>query len=151
MGRRKHGTPDKFQWSGFVIDEKPADEGSIVTAVRRFVELFVIKNRRERVQFGLLHTNPNRRSETIQGVFRWIDEKFTTRLEGNSGFPQHLHARFGDLRGILVDEHCARHVTVAGAAILEAGQFGAVFIADAKPIALILEENGDPLLCERPR
>lgn len=94
----------------------------------------------------LLHKDRNKRNNAIKTVYKWIDPKLQSELEGNTGFPQHLKERFGDLRGIIIDDACPRRVTVAGAAVLAAGGFGAVFIADTAPIALLFLEVGPPTL-----
>ena len=149
MGRRKHGEPDRFQWGGFEIDERPAAEEAALSAVKRFVDSFVLASKRDRIESGLLHPKRLRRSETLQTLYKWLDPKTTTELEGNTGFPQHLHERFGDLRGLLLDENRMFHVTVAGAAVLSAGGFGAVFLAEERSLALLFLEDGPPILCMR--
>jgi hypothetical protein len=113
----------------------------------RFVETFVVKHKRERVQAGLLHRNQERRIEAIQSVYKWIDSTLQSELEGNTGFPQHLHERFGDLRGVMIDDRTARHITVAGAAAVSSGQFGSIFVADTVAMALLFPEIGGPTLC----
>jgi hypothetical protein len=55
MGKRTHGEPDRFQWGGFAIDEKPASDEAALVAVKRFVDTFVVKHKRERVQADLVH------------------------------------------------------------------------------------------------
>ena len=95
----------------------------------------------------LQHRDQNRRVDALQNVYKWIDPTLQTELEGHTGFPQHLVERFGDLRGILVDATAARHVTIAGAAVLASGGFGGIFIADEQPIALLFGEVGHPILC----
>ena len=147
VGKRRHGEPDKFQRSGFAIDDRPASDDAALVAVKRFVETFVMKEKRERVQAGLLHRSQQRRLETIQTAYKWIDPSLQTELEGNTGFPQHLHERFGDLRGVMLDDRGARKVTVAGASVLASGQFGSIFMADSSAIALLFPEVGPPTLC----
>lgn len=147
VGKRRHGEPDRFQTDGFAIDERPANDEAALAAVTRFVETFVMKTKRERVQAGLLHRNQRRRLETIQSAYKWVDPTLQSELEGNTGFPQHLHQRFGDLRGVMIDDHGARHVTVARAAVLSSGQFGSIFVADSAPMALLFPEIGEPTLC----
>jgi hypothetical protein len=146
VGKRRHGVPDKFQQSGFAIDERPASDDAALVAVKRFVETFVTRAKRERVQAGLLHRSQQRRIETIQSAYKWIDPSLQSELEGNTGFPQHLHERFGDLRGVMIDDREARHVTVAGAAVLSSGQFGSIFVADSSAMALLFPEIGPPTL-----
>jgi len=58
--------------------------------------------------------------------------------------------RFGDLRGVVIDTAGARHMTIAGAVSVTTGGFGAVFIADAGELALLVHEIGPPTLCLRP-
>jgi hypothetical protein len=147
VGKRKRGEPDTFQWGGFAIDERPASDETALAAVTRFVETFVAKHKRERIQAGLLHSKQQRRIESIQQVYKWIDPALQSELEGNTGFPQHLQERFGDLRGVMIDDRAARHVTVAGAAVLSSGQFGSIFMADSAAIALLFPEIGPPTLC----
>lgn len=137
----------RFRQSVSAIDERPATDDAERVAVSRFVETFITKVRRERVQTGLLHGDQQRRIETIQSAYKWIDPALLSELDGNSGFPQQLHQRFGDLRGVLVDDRGARHVTVAGAAALSTGQFGAIFIADDSALAILFPEIGAPTLC----
>jgi hypothetical protein len=43
----------------------------------------------------------------------------------------------------------ARRSSIAEAAVLAAGGFGAIFIADIRPVALLLPEVGPPTLCSR--
>ena len=147
VGKRRHGEPDKFQRSGFAIDERPASDDAALVAVKRFLEIFVTKEKRERVQAGLLHRSQERRIETIQSAYKWIDPSLQSELDGNTGFPQHLYERFGDLRGVMIDDRGARHVTVTGAAVLSSGQFGSIFVADSSAIALLFPEVGPPTLC----
>jgi hypothetical protein len=147
VGKRRNGAPDKFQSSGFAIDERPATDDAALVAVKRFVEIFVTKAKRDRVQTGLLHPGQRRRIEAIQSAYKWIDPSLQSELEGNTGFPQHLRERFGDLRGVMIDDRGARHVTVAGAAVLSTGQFGSIFVADSSAMALLFPELGPPTLC----
>lgn len=147
MGKRRHGEPDRFQQGGFAIDERPASDDAALAAVKRFVEAFVTKEKRERVQAGLLHRSQQRRIETIQSAYKWIDPSLQSELDGNTGFPQHLHERFGDLRGVMLDDRGARNITVAGAAVLSSGQFGSIFVADSSAMALLFPEVGPPTLC----
>jgi hypothetical protein len=149
MGRRKHGEPDPFRTDGFPIDERPASDDEATAAVNRFVTPFVLEPKRERIRAGLLHPKQQRRIESIHHAYKWIAPAVQTELEGNTGFPQHLHARFGDLRGVMIDERAARHVTAAGAAVLASGQFGAIFVADGASLALLFPETGCPTLCMR--
>ncbi len=103
VSKRRHGGADQSQAGGFASDERPASDDAALAAARRFVEMFVIKAKRERMQSGLLHRNQHRRIETIQNVYRWIDPGLQSELEGSTGFPRHLHERFGDLRGVMFD------------------------------------------------
>lgn len=147
MGKRRHGEPDRFQPGGFAIDERPVSDDAALVAVKRFVETFVTKEKRERVQAGLLHRTQQRRIETIRSAYKWIDPSLQSELDGNTGFPQHLHERFGDLRRVMLDDRGARHITVAGAAVLSSGQFGSIFVADSSAMALLFPEVGPPTLC----
>lgn len=154
MGKRKHGKPDKFQWEGFAVDERPASEEAAAAAMLRLVKMFVIKSIREPEQAKLLHKDPRRRSHAIGYLDESIDPALQEELKGNTGFPQHLKERFGDLRGIITDGWDAYHVTIAGAAV-HAAESGldAIFIADVEPIALLFPEAGlphlPPILCSR--
>jgi len=151
MGKRRHGMPDKFQWEGFAVDERPASEDAAAAAMLRFVKMFVIKSIREPVQAKLLHKDPRRRSGAIHNLYMSIDPALQAELKGNTGFPQHLKERFGDLRGIITDGWDAYHVTIAGAAV-HAAESGldAIFIADVEPIALFFPDDGQPpILCSR--
>ncbi len=148
MGKRRHGKPDKFQWEGFSIDERPASEEAAAAAVLRFVKLFVIKSRRERMQTRLLDKDPRRRNHAMFDIYRFIDPALQAKLDGSASFPQHLKERFGDLRGIINDGINAYHVTIAGAAVHAASNYGdAIFIADVEPIALLFLHDGPPVLC----
>lgn len=149
MTKRRHGKPDPFQWHGIAIGERLASPEAAAAAVHRFAAMFVDERKREQTQTRLLHPDQGRRIRAIQSVYKWIDPRLQTNLEGSTGFPQHLRERFGDLPGILIDHTTARHATIAGAAILSVGHFGAVFIADAKPLALLLPEIGPVTLCAR--
>lgn len=104
VAKRRDGQPDKFQWDGFPIDDRPADPVAATSAIKRLVSTFVIASKRERVLAMLLHKDRNKRNEAIQTVYKWIGPKLQSELEGNTGFPQHLKERFGDLRGIIIDE-----------------------------------------------
>lgn len=95
----------------------------------------------------MLHRSQQRRIEAIQSAYKWIDPSLQSELESNTGFPQHLRERFGDLRGVMLDDRGARHVTVAGAAVLSCGQFGSIFVADSSAMALLFPEIGPPTLC----
>jgi hypothetical protein len=148
--RRRHGEPDPFDTGGFAVDERPASDEAAFAAVKRFAETFVMKRRRERVRGDLLHREAGRRNEAIQSVYKWIDPAMQSELEGNAGFPQRLHERFGDLRGVMIDGHGARHVTAAGAAVLAQQGFGAIFVADSISLALLFPETGHPTLCLTP-
>lgn len=147
MAKRRHGQPDKFQRDEFPVDDRVANEAASAAAIQRFVATFVIASKRERMLAMLSHRDRNKRNEAIQTVYKWIDPKLKSELEGNTGFPQHLKARFGDLPGIFIDEANASHVSVAGAAVLAEGGFGAIFIADAATIALLFPEVGPATLC----
>lgn len=84
----------------------------------------------------------------IQSAYKWIDPSLLqSELDGNTGFPQHLHERFGDLRGVMLEDRGARHITVAGAAVLSSGQFGSIFVAHSSAMALLFPEVGPPTLC----
>ena len=148
MSKQRHGKPDKFQRDGFAIDERPANELDARLAVERFIAMFVNEVKRERARALLSHRDHLRRMEGIQTVYKWIDPRLQSDLEGNTGFPQHLRDRFGDLRGIVIDEKSASHVAVAGAAIRASDNFGAFFIADELPIAVLFPEIGSPTLCQ---
>jgi hypothetical protein len=147
VGKRRHGDPDTFQSTGFAIDERPASDDAALVAVTRFVNAFVTKARRDRIQTSLLHRNQRRRIEAIHGAYKWIDPTLQSELEGYTGFPQHLRERFGDLRGVMIDDRTARHVTVAGAAVLSSGRLGSIFVADSSAMAVLFPEIGPPTLC----
>lgn len=116
-------------------------------AVQRFVTTFVDMSRRERMATMLLHRDRNKRCEAIQTVYKWIEPALRKELEGDTGFPAQLEKRFGAMLGTVIDETGARHVTIAEAAAGADGRFGAIFIADARPIAVLFPEVGPPTLC----
>jgi len=149
LGKQRHGKPDKFDREAVPIEDRKATDDAAASAVRRFVTLFVNEPKRERVLTMLLHRDRNRRCEAIQTVYKWIEPSLQTELEGNAGFPQHLRDRFAALHGIIIDETSARHSTIAAAAVLAAGGFGAIFMADELPIALLFSEDGHPTLCSK--
>ena len=130
-------------------DHEPSsrNDAAARAAVQRFVTIFVDASRRERVAAMLVHKQREKRIAMIQTVYKWIDPAWRTELERDTGFPVQLEKRFGALLGIVIDEIGARHVTIAEAAAVAAGRFGAIFIADARPIAVLFPEVGPPTLC----
>jgi hypothetical protein len=109
----------------------------------------VIASKRDRMVTMLLNKEREKRAEAIQTVYKWVEPKRKTELVGSTGFPQHLKTRFGEILGILIDQASARRSSIAEAAVLAAGGFGAIFIADIQPVALLLPEVGPPTLCSR--
>ncbi|HLL21145.1 MAG TPA: hypothetical protein VK427_03390 [Kofleriaceae bacterium] len=150
MTKREQG-PDKFQWDGFSAGELPAAADVAAAAVRRFVQAFVIPSKHERMTAMLLHSRESKRDEAFESLHSWLDPDSHVDMPRATGFPQHLHARFGNLRGILVGYACSHHVSIAGAAIL-AAKLGsaAIFMADARPLGLLFHEIGPPTLCSAP-
>ena len=147
MGKRRHGKPDRFgQGGGFSQESRDVDASAVETAVMRFVATFVLKSNRKRAQ-RLLLGRPERLIETLQELPEWVEPSSRSDLDGNTGFPQHVQKRFGDLRGVLMNEHHACSVTIAGAVSLSSGGFGALFVADSAAIALLIPEFGAPTLC----
>jgi hypothetical protein len=120
VGRREPGKP-----------EQPAvAREALAAAVQRFVTLFVMESRRERMASMLTHRDPQRRIEAIQHVYKWIDRSVMSELGGGTGSPQQLGERFRDVRGLLIDGSSAHHVAVADAATMASVGFGGIFIAD---------------------
>ena len=147
MGRRRHGEPDRFgQGAGVSPESRDVDVSVVEAAVKRFVATFVLKSKRERAQRFLLG-HPERRIETLEQLPDWVEPSSRSDLDGNAGFPQHVQTRFGDLRGVLVNDHDACSVTIAGAVSLSTGKLGALFVADNADIALLVPEIGPPTLC----
>jgi hypothetical protein len=115
-------------------------------AVRGFVATFVVPNKRERAQLFLLG-RPERRIATLQELPQWVEPTAQTDLNGNTGFPAALEKRFGNLRGLLLDDEGTSNCTIAEA-VETADEFGALFISDSGEIALLIPEVGPPTLCE---
>ncbi len=51
------------------------DKEALGAAVRRFVETFVDKERRERIAAALLHRKQDKVVEAIQSLYRLVDER----------------------------------------------------------------------------
>jgi hypothetical protein len=148
VAKRRPRPPEPFAWDGY---DEPADALATASAMERFVATFVVAIKRERMLGMLFHKDQGKRIEAIQTADKWIDPTLRqAELVGDTGVPRHLKRRFDDLRGILFNEDRGRHVTIAGAAVLAKGamgEWGAIFIADGKPISLLFPEIGPPTLC----
>lgn len=141
--RRRKGTPVPFQRVDVV--ERPVDAAAIDAAIATFIEHFVAPARRDRARFEL--GSPPRRWRGLDALERWLDPRRSASLEGNTGFPQHLHARFGARPGVLVRERDGARMTIAEAASIAGDR--AFFLADDGQLALVFVEIGPPYLCTR--
>lgn len=147
MGKPRHGKPDRFgEGGGFSTAIEPVEDVELVAAIDRFVQAYVIEEKRPRVHGKLIGP---KRGDTLRGLHAVIDAKYSTDLEGNAGFPQHVQERFGDMRGILVAEFAAFKMTIAGAvykAHLDLNE-SCLFVSSA--LAMFIPEVGDPTLLRR--
>lgn len=140
---RQKGRPEPFEWISVV--ERPVESTVVDAAIATFVSHFVVAARRERARLKL--GAAGHRAEALHALESWLDPKRTTALEGNTGFPQRLRARFGELQGVLVRGHDAVWLTVAEAAC--AAGDTAFFLSDDGRIGLVFAEVGPPHLCTR--
>lgn len=127
------------------VVERPVAPAVVDGVIATFVERFMVAKRRERARLKL-GTLADRET-ALHEMWAWLDPRWTTALEGNTGFPQHLRARFGELAGVLVRPRDAVGVTIAEAAcaVKDAG----FFLADDGKIGLVFMEIGAPYLCVR--
>jgi hypothetical protein len=124
---------------------QPVDHRALDAALRLFVSIFVVDDKRTQIHKRLLTSE--RRGETLAQLARWI-ARGTAPLEGADRSPAGLRARFGELVGIRLAEGGAGRTTIARA--LELGRDArSLFIADSGSLALITAPGEPPLLCSR--
>ena len=127
------------------IPSQPVDRHGLDSALRLFVDRFVVEDKRVQIHKRLLAAE--RRTETLASLPRWIGGT-TAALVGRDVSPAGLHSRFGEVIGVHLDEAAARRTTIAGA--LELGRArGSLFVSDSGWIALITVTGGAPILCSR--
>ncbi len=125
------------------IPSQPVERHGLDSALRLFVDRFVVEDKRRQIHKRLLVVE--RRGETLGSLPRWIAGT-TAPLEGRDRSPAGLKARMGDVVGVHLDEAGARRTTIAGA--LELGRDRAsLFVGDTGRIALITVPGGAPILC----
>ena len=145
--KRRHGKPDQFQW--LAVNASPASETDAQKALHGFIKRFVVKAKLERAELFLL--DPVKRDRGMQEVWGWLDRSKTSDLGGSAGFPQHLAARFGDLRGTYIDGTKCALVTIAEAAVLAATAGDrSLFVSTDQGTAILFEDVGCPTLCIDP-
>ena len=141
--KRRNGKPDPFERIPVVA--QPVDDTVVGRVIETFVADFVVSASRERARLKL--GNPVHRSRALHDVGSWLDPRWVTSLEGNTGFPQHLRARFGALTGVLVTPREVARMTIAESAC--AAGDDAFFLADGRRLALVFPEGSPPQLCQR--
>ncbi|MBA3393206.1 MAG: hypothetical protein H0T89_11200 [Deltaproteobacteria bacterium] len=124
---------------------QPIDRHALDAALRLFVASFVVVDKRKQMHDRLL--TAERRGETLGTVLRWITG-IKAPLEGADRSPAGLHARFGELSGIHLDEVGARRTTIASALELGRGK-RSLFIGDTGRVALVTDDVGTQTLCSR--
>lgn len=124
----------------------PVDRHGLRAALTLFVTRFVIEDKRDQMHKRLL--TAERRDETLVALVRWI-EGSNAVLEGADRSPAGLHARFGEVIGVYLDEAGARRTTIGGALELGRGR-ASLFIGDTGRIALITSPDSPPVLCSWP-
>ena len=127
------------------VPSQPVDRRGLDSALRLFVDRFVVEDKRDQVHKRLF--TAERRLETLGTLPRWIAGT-TAPLTGPDQSPAGLRRRFGDLLGVSLDEAGARRTTVANALELGRGR-ASLFVGDTGWIALITIAGGVPLLCSR--
>jgi hypothetical protein len=128
-----------------VIASQPVERAGLDSALRLFVERFVVDDKRGQIHKRLL--TAERRLETLGTLPRWLAGT-PAALEGRDQAPAGLQARFGELSGVHLDEAGARRTTIAGALALDRGR-ASLFVGDTGWIALITTADGPTLLCSR--
>ena len=124
---------------------RPLDPHALNAALRLFVSIFVVDDKRSQIHKRLLASE--RRLETLASLPRWIAGG-TAPLEGADRSPAGLRARFGDLLGVRLTEGGASRTTIAHALELDRGT-SSLFIADSGHVAMISVVDGPPILCSR--
>lgn len=123
-----------------VVDPRGLD-----SALRLFVTTFVVADKQGQIHKRL--KTAERRLETLETLPRWIRTR-SAPLDGMEKSPAGLHARFGELLGVVLGEDGAKRTTIAHA--LELGRARlSLFIADNGNLAMITAPEVAPLLCSR--
>ena len=121
------------------------DSRGLDSALRLFVKTFVVDDKQGQIVKRL--STAERRLETLETLPRWIRTR-SAPLEGAEKSPSGLHARFGELLGVVIGEDGAKRTTIAHA--LELGRARlSLFIADNGNLAMITAPDAAPLLCSR--
>jgi hypothetical protein len=127
------------------VASQPVDRRGLDSALRLFVDRFVVEDKRDQVHKRLF--TAERRVETLGTLPRWLAGT-SAPLAGPDQSPAGLRRRFGDLLGVQLDASGSRRTTVANALELGRGQ-ASLFVGDTGWIALITIAGGVPLLCSR--
>jgi hypothetical protein len=125
---------------------QPVERQGLDSALRLFVDRFVIGDKRGQVHKRLLAAE--RRGETLGTLPRWLTGT-TAPLAGRDQSPAGLQLRFGALTGVHLDDGGARRTTIAGALELGRGRLS-LFVGDTGRIALITVADGPSILCSWP-
>lgn len=128
-----------------VIASQPVARSGLDSALRLFVDRFVVDDKRGQIHKRLL--TAERRLETLGTLPRWLAGT-AAPLTGRDQAPAGLQARFGELSGVHLDEAGARRTTIAGALELGRGR-ASLFVGDTGWIALITAADAPALLCSR--
>jgi len=127
------------------VASEPIERRGLDSALRLFVERFVIDDKRGQIHKRLL--TAERRLETLGTLPRWRAGSPAPH-EGRDQSPAGLRTRFGELVGVFLDDGGARRTTIAGALELGRGRC-ALFVGDSGWVALVMAAGEPPLLCSR--
>lgn len=127
------------------ISSQPVERRGLDSALRLFVDRFVVDDKRGQIHKRLL--TAERRAETLASLPRWLAAT-TAPLAGRDQSPAGLRARFGELTGVHLDDAGARRTTIADALELARGR-GSLFVGDTGWIALVTVADGPAILCSR--
>ena len=123
----------------------PIDRPALDAALRLFVGVFVVGDKRTQIHHRLLVAD--RRRETLTTLPRWLAAS-AVPLEGADLSPDRLRTRFGELVGVYLDEASAARTTIAHA--LELGHARpSLFIGDTGNLAMITVGDRPAMLCSR--
>ncbi len=124
----------------------PVDRHGLGAALTLFVTKLVVDDKRKQIHQRLLTSE--RRTETLGTLVRWL-QGTQASLEGADRSPAGLHARFGEITGVHLDEDGARRTTLAAALDLGRDRHS-LFIGDTGRIALVTTVGAPPVLCSWP-